>query len=303
MPQKQAAAAVGQNDLMAYWARALARHGLQAGQVLLTAEDLGDRTRFINSRNTMEELLRLGVVPVINENDTVAVEEIRYGDNDHLATLAAGLLQAEALIILTDIDGLCEVDPAIEPRAPVLHTVMEHDTELFACAGPSASGVGSGGMATKIEAARTVARRGIPTVIANAKQEGIVGRIIAGNRIGTLFVPEGVPLKERKYWLAFSGGVKGTIKVDEGARRAVASRGKSLLPSGVTGITGAFKKGEMVSVLGPDGREFARGLSHYSSDDLIKIMGKKTSRIEAILGQKLYDEVVHRDDMVLTEKQ
>jgi glutamate 5-kinase len=301
MRQKQAAAAVGQNGLMAEWARALSRHNIETAQILLTAEDLGDRTRFLNSANTMEELLGMGVVPVINENDTVAVEEIRYGDNDHIATLVAGLMQADALIILTDIDGLCEEDPRVEPEAPVVHLVMEHDTELFACAGPSASGVGSGGMASKIEAARTVARRGVPTVIANAKTKGIIGRIMSGEDVGTLFVPEGRPMKGRKYWMAFAGEAKGKIIIDDGARRAIQERGKSLLPSGVIGIEGKFDKGDMVEVADQEGKEIARGLVSYSSSDLAKIKGMKTSEIAKILGQKLYDEVIHRDYLVGAE--
>ncbi|HUT55557.1 MAG TPA: glutamate 5-kinase [bacterium] len=302
IPQKQAAAAVGQNELMAHWARAFGRFQIETGQVLLTAEDLGDRGRFLNSRNTMEELLRLRVVPVINENDTVAVEEIRYGDNDFLSTLVVSLMQADLLIILTDIAGLCAEDPAQNPAAPVLSLVMESDTGLFACAGPSHSGVGSGGMATKIEAARTAARRGVPTVIANAKTPSIIARIVKGEEMGTLFVPEGRPLKEKKYWMAFAGEAKGRVTVDDGARRALEERGKSLLPSGVTEVSGEFVKGDVVEVADANGREIARGLTQYSGDDLARIKGRKSSEIAAVLGEKLYDEVIHRDDLVLTGK-
>lgn len=302
MREKQAAAAVGQNELMSEWARAFARHQLETGQVLLTAEDLSDRGRFLNSRNTLEELLRLEVVPIINENDTVAVEEIRYGDNDFLATLVVSLMQADALIILTDIDGLCAEDPARNPDAPIVSLVMESDTHLFACAGPSASGVGSGGMATKIEAARTVARRGVPTVIANARKPGLISRVMKGEEVGTLFVPEGKPLKEKQYWMAFAGETKGTITVDDGARRALQERGKSLLPSGVMKVSGDFAKGDMVAVADPADREIARGLTLYSSEDLARIMGKKSSEIASVLGEKLYDEVIHRDYLVLTGK-
>ena len=177
---------------------------------------------------------------------------------------------------------------------------MESDSELFACAGPSHSGVGSGGMASKIEAARAVARRGVPTVIANGKSKDIVSRIMAGEEIGTLFVPESRPLQERKYWMAFAGEIKGAIKVDDGAKRALEERGKSLLPSGVVSLTGAFQSGDMVLVVDARNREIARGLTQYSSEDLKKIMGHKTSAIESILGQKLYDEVINRDDLVLT---
>lgn len=302
MPRKQAVAAVGQNRLMAEWARAFARHGLETGQILLTADDLADRARFLNSSNTMEELFDLAVVPIINENDTVAIEEIRYGDNDHISTLITGLMQADLLIILTDIDGLCEVEPEIDPKAPVVHLVMEKDSKLFACAGPSRSGVGSGGMAAKIEAARTVARRGVPTVIANAKKKGIISRVIAGELVGTLFVPEGRSMKGRKYWMAFAGEPKGMIVIDDGAERAVRERGKSLLPSGVTGVKGKFDKGDMVEVVDREGRVIARGLVFYSSPDLEKIKGRKSSEIAKVLGQKLYDEVIHRDYLVLTGK-
>lgn len=300
MPQKQAAAAVGQNVLMGEWARVLSRHGIRAGQILLTAEDLGDRTRYINSRNTMEELFRLGVVPVINENDTVAVDEIRYGDNDLLSTLVVGLMRADALLILTDIDGLFAEDPAENPEAAMVHEVKEHDRELFSCAGPSRSGVGSGGMASKIEAARTVARRGVPTVIANAKIKGIVARVMSGERVGTMFVPEGKAMRDRQYWMAFAGEPRGSAIVDRGARKAVVERGKSLLPSGVVAVSGRFAKGDVIRVLDEEGREIARGLSHYSSEDLGRIKGRKTGEIESILGQMLYEEVIHRDYLVLT---
>ena len=300
MPEKQATAAVGQNLLMGEWERAFARFGITAGQVLVTAEDLCDRARFLNSRNTLEELLRLGVVPIINENDTVAVEEIRYGDNDHLATLVVGLIQADGLIILTDIDGLCAADPRLTPDAPLLHEVSEADAEVFGCAGESSSGVGSGGMASKIEAARTVARRGVPTVIANAKKKNVIARVMAGEMEGTLFVPTGKLLRDRQYWLAFAGEARGAVRVDEGARRAVEERGKSLLPSGVTAVTGRFDKGVVLKVEDGAGREIARGLSQYSSSDLKKIVGKKTSEIEQALGEKLYDEVIHRDYLVVT---
>jgi len=303
MPQSQAAAAVGQNALMAEWAKALNKHGLTTGQVLITADDLGDRARYLNARNAMEELLGLGVVPVINENDTVAVDEIRYGDNDHIASLIAVAMRADLMILLTDIDGLCAKDPAASPDAPVLSLVRESDKELYANAGPSCSGVGSGGMATKIEAARAVARLGAPTVIANAKAPGVIGRIVAGDDVGTLFVPEGAPLADKKYWMAFAGEARGKVVVDAGARKASEKRGRSLLPSGVTGVEGEFGKGALVLVVDEKGDEFARGLTQYSASDLALIQGKKSNQIESILGQKLYDEVIHRNYLVLTGKE
>ncbi len=302
MPQKQAAAAVGQNHLITEWARSLGRHGLMAGQILLTAEDLGDRSRYLNSRNTLEELFRLDVVPVINENDTVAVEEIRYGDNDHISTLIVGMMEADLLILLTDIDGFYAQDPSVDPQAEILVSVRESDSRLFDNAGPSKSGVGSGGMATKIEAARTVARRGVPTVIANGKRDGIIEDIIRGKEKGTLFVPEGEMMKSRQYWMAFAGEARGDVIIDEGAIKALEGRHTSLLSRGVTGVSGPFRKGDLVKVVSRDGTEVARGLTHYSHEDLEKIKGLKSSEIEGVLGQNLYDEIIHRDHMVLTRK-
>ncbi|MFO8057985.1 MAG: glutamate 5-kinase [bacterium] len=300
MPQKQAAAAVGQHDLMAAWGRALGRHGLVSGQILVTTEDLGHRMRYLNSRNTMEELLSMGVVPVINENDTVAVEEIRYGDNDRIATLVVALMNADGLILLTDIDGLCSEDPARVKDAEIVHTVREGEAELYACAGPSHSGVGSGGMSSKIDAARTAANLGVPTVIANAKTENLVKRIMEGEVHGTLFVPEGPRMKDRHFFLAFAGEYKGTVKIDRGASRAIVEHGKSLLPSGIIESQGRFEKGDVIRVLDEGGEEVARGLTQYDSGDLKRIMGRKSSEIESVLGQKLYDEIIHRDYLVLT---
>jgi glutamate 5-kinase len=302
MPMKQALAAVGQNVIMTEWARSLGRHGIAAGQVLLTAEDLRDRDRFLNSRNTIEQLLSLGVVPVVNENDTVAIEEIRYGDNDHLSALVAVMMRAEAMLLLTDTDGLCRPGPGGAGRGCVVGVVRESDEALIALAGPSASGVGSGGMASKIEAARMVARRGIRTVIANARAESVIGRVMAGEELGTLFVPESRPLDDHKYWMAFSGEVRGAIKIDDGARKALEEKGRSLLPAGILEVQGEFAKGDLIAVLTARGREIARGLSQYGAGDLARIRGHKSSEIEAILGGKLYDEAIHRDYLVLTRK-
>jgi glutamate 5-kinase len=302
MPIKQALAAVGQNVIMAEWARALARHGVVAGQVLLTGDDLRDRGRYLNSRNTIEQLLGLGVVPVINENDTVAIEEIRYGDNDHLSALVAVMMRAEVMLLLTDADGLCGPDPAAAGRVRVVGVVRESDEALMALAGPPASGVGSGGMASKVESARMVARRGVRTVIANARAEHVVARVMAGEEMGTLFVPEGRPLDDRQYWMAFSGGPRGAIKIDDGARKAIEDKGRSLLPAGVLEVRGEFDKGDLVAVVTARGREIARGLSQYSAADLARIQGRRSGEIQALLGGKLYDEAIHRDYLVLTRK-
>jgi len=298
----QAVAAVGQRRLMTRFHEAMAPHGIEVAQLLLTREDFDQRERYLNIRNCVSTLQGMGCLPIVNENDTVAVEEIRYGDNDHLAALVAGMMRAEALLILTDIDGLYARDPAAAPDQAVVGLVRETDEDLFAAAGPSRSGVGSGGMASKVEAARTVGRLGIAAVIANAKVKGIVGRVMAGEELGTLFTPSSRTLAERKYWMAFGGEPRGSVKVDEGARKALEDRGRSLLPSGVIEVRGDFKKGELIAVLSPRGREIARGLCHYSAPDLARIKGRQSSEIEAILGAKLYDEVIHRDYLVLTRK-
>ena len=297
---KQAAAAVGQSRLMRVWEAAFGRQGLRCAQVLLTREDLHHRQRYLNARNTLLTLLRHGVVPIINENDTVAVEEIRFGDNDVLSALVAGLCDASGLILLTDQDGLYSSDPRLdagarlEARVACAQSAALERSLKAAGSGPH----GSGGMASKAAAARMASSGGIPTVIANGLKPGTLACLAAGEEVGTLFEPRAKPLDKRAQWLAYAAHPKGSILVDEGAREALARRSKSLLPSGVRGVAKVFEAGDVVSLVS-GGQEFARGLSNYDSKELERVKGLKTSEIEAVLGYKPADEVVHRDNLAL----
>jgi glutamate 5-kinase len=293
---KQAAAAVGQSRLMAAWSEALAPHGLAPAQVLLTQDDFRHRERYLNARNTMLALLELGAVPVVNENDTVAVEEIRFGENDMLAALVAGLVDADLLVILTDQEGLYTSDPRKDKEARLVEVVHPDRPAEFAAGkqGPR----GSGGMEAKVRAAGRAAAAGVPAILASGFLDAPLSRVLAGEALGTLFVRAKEPLSKRKQWLAFAAHPKGQIEVDEGAKAALTLRAKSLLPSGVKSVRRDFKAGDVVS-LTHGGAEFARGLANYSSEEIGKIKGLRTSQLEAILGQKTCDEVIHRDNLVL----
>jgi glutamate 5-kinase len=294
---KQAAAAVGQSRLMAGWSEALRPYDLAPAQILLTQDDFRRRERYLNARNTMLALLELGAVPIVNENDTVAVEEIRFGENDMLAALVAGLVDADLLVILTDQDGLYTADPRKNPTARLIAVVHPDRPEEFVAGrqGPK----GSGGMEAKVRAASRAAASGVPAVLANGLQKDSLERILAGEAVGTLFARSKSPLSKRKQWLAFAAHSKGQLEVDEGARLAITERFKSLLPSGVKSVRRDFSAGDVVS-LTHGGEEFARGLSNYSAGDIQKIKGLRTSQIEGILGQKTCDEIIHRDNLVLT---
>jgi glutamate 5-kinase len=292
---KQAAAAVGQSRLMRTWEAAFARSKTVAAQVLLSGDDLRDRGRYLNARNTLLTLLRLGVVPVVNENDTVAVEEIKFGDNDGLSALVAGLVDASLLVLLTDQDGLFTDDPRKDPAARLVSEVGPGESPArVGKAGPW----GTGGMESKVRAARQAADAGITAVVANGAKPGALAAALAGESVGTLFRPVERPLAKRRQWLAFASKPKGRITVDAGARKALVEGARSLLPSGVKALTGAFEAGEVVSLV-ESGREFARGLTNYSSRDLDRIKGAKTSAIEGLLGGKPADEVVHRDNLAV----
>lgn len=301
LPEKQAVAAVGQPELMAHWSRAFHRHGLKAAQVLLTHEDLADRHRYLNSRNTLLTLLGQGIIPVINENDTVAVEEIKLGDNDKLSALVAGVVDADLLVLFSDIDGLCDHDPGAHAEAQVIPVLREITPAVAECAGPTPSPVSVGGMSSKLEAARTVQTMGIPTFIGNGKTPGLLPRLLEGKIPGTLILPSGRKLRGRQYWIAYAQKPRGEVRVDAGARRALVEGKKSLLPSGVIGVQGRFEPGDAVRVVDPKGEEFARGLVRFSASDLERIKGLKTSAIEAVLGACDYEEVIHKDDLVLVE--
>jgi len=290
----QAAAAIGQNHLMHLYAEYFKERGFLTGQVLLTQEDFNDRTRYINIKHTIDALLGYNAVPIINENDTVATEEIKCGDNDRLSSLVADLCEAEKLILLTDVDGL------LDENGVVITSVSDVTADILKLGGKSHCDLGTGGMATKIEAARAVAKAGIDCIIANGRAGDILVRIAVDNEpVGTIFAGSKSSMDARKRWIAFSSRPKGAIVVDDGAKTALAQKAKSLLASGVLGVDGTFKAGDAVSIADPLGAEFARGLSNYSSGDLAKIKGLKTSGHKGVLGYKGKDEVVHKDNLVI----
>ncbi len=295
---KQAAAAVGQSRLMRAWEAAFARPKITVAQVLLSGDDLHHRERYLNARNTLLTLLRLGVVPIVNENDTVAVEEIKFGDNDGLSALVAGLVDANLLVLLTDQDGLYTDDPRSNPDATLITEVRPGEKPArIGKAGPW----GTGGMGSKVKAASQAAEGGVRAVVANGTKAGILSAVLNGGGVGTRFLAEDKPLAKRRQWLAFASHPKGRIIVDAGAREALTAKPRSLLASGIKGVSGSFEPGDVVSLV-EGGTEFARGLTNFSSRDLEKIKGLKTSQIEAVLGNKPADEVVHRDNLAVLKK-
>jgi glutamate 5-kinase len=297
MPGLQAAAAVGQGRLIHVYDRALAAAELPCAQVLLTHDDVRDRRRYLNARHALGELLRLGAVPVINENDTVSVDEIKFGDNDRLAALVTSLVEADALVILTDVAGLYDGDPAA--GATLIPEVRDIDREAAPVAGGTRSGVGTGGMASKVEAARVAGRFGVPTFVASGRRERPVTTLLDGAPDGTVFWPSVTRLQSRKHWIAYALKPRGALVVDAGARRALVDGKKSLLPSGVRAVQGRFGAGDAVSVVDDAGAEFARGLCAFDADEVEKIVGRKSTEIEAALGYRAALEVIHRDDLVL----
>ncbi len=297
---RQALAATGQPGLVAAWERALAPHGLKVAQVLLTADDLASRKRFLNARRTFARLLELGVLPVVNENDTVAVEEIKVGDNDSLGALVAACVEAELLAMLTDVDGLFDRDPR-EPGARMLDEVPRVTAEVERMAGGAGSVHGTGGMVTKLRAARRLAAQGVATALVSGRRPGALAALLAGERVGTYFPPPPERLSGRKGWLASVAKGKGVILVDAGARRALTEQGRSLLPSGVKGVSGQFGVGDPVDIAVEPRRPFARGLAGYGADEVRRIAGVKTAEIEKTLGYKYLDEVVHRNDLVVLD--
>lgn len=296
---KQAVAACGQSTLMWYYEKAFSAFGERVAQILLTHDALSIRKRFLNARKTLFTLLEIGVIPIVNENDTIAVEEIVFGDNDKLAALVTNLVEADLLILLTDIDGLYSKDPRNHRDAELISVIDEIGESIEEIAGETLGRTTTGGMKTKIEASKTAAAFGIPTIIANGKRPNTLSEIFSGKEAGTLFLPAKEKLKSRKHWIAFTLKPSGEIVIDDGARRAITSLGKSLLPSGIKKILGDFEIGELVRCVDEKGAEVARGLTSYSSDEIKKIAGAKTSDIEKILGYKYSDEVIHRNDLVV----
>ncbi|MBI4515560.1 MAG: glutamate 5-kinase [Deltaproteobacteria bacterium] len=302
IPERQAAAAVGQISLMATYEQFFATRGKLVGQILLTGDDLADRKRYLNARRTIETLLAARVVPVANENDTVAVEEIKLGENDNLSALIATLVDADLLIILSDVEGLYTRDPHLHQDARLIELVEKSAGGVLHFAGDAAGPVGTGGMASKINAAIKASRAGIPTLIANGTRPQVLRAIVAPETsVGTLILAQGDRLTRRKHWIAYTLRPRGTLVVDEGARAAISQRGRSLLPKGVRAVRGDFGVGACVRCLDAEGVEFARGLVNYAAAELEKIAGLHSSGIEAALGYKTTDEVIHRDDLVLIE--
>ncbi len=301
IPTKQAAAAVGQPHLMAAWGDALGAHGRLVAQVLLTADDLASRTRFLNARRTLERLLAEEVVPVVNENDTVAVDEIKVGDNDTLAGLVAGCVEADLVVMLTDVEGLYDRNPA-DPGAALVHEVPRVTAEIERMAGGAGTERSVGGMATKVKAARRLAAQGVATALLSGRRPRALHALLAGDRVGTVFARGTERLSARKGWLAAAARGKGTILVDAGARRALVEAGRSLLPSGVRNVHGQFRVGDPVDIAVDPARPFARGLAGYGADEVRRIAGLKTSEIERALGYKYLDEIVHRNDLVVLDR-
>jgi len=299
LPGLQAVAAVGQSVLMHLYRQEFASHGCLVGQVLLTREDMDHRLRHLNARHTIEALLEMGTIPIVNENDTVAVEEIKFCDNDFLAAQLTNLVRAELMIILTDVDGLLRPGTGTPCDWDLVARVDRIDDGIREMACGSTREHSRGGMAGKLDAAAIVTRAGGMAVIANGRRRDVLAGILAGEEVGTLFTSPFSRVRRRKCWIAFSRVRRGWIEVDDGARRALVEKGRSLLASGITGVEGTFRPGDMVGVRGTDGTECARGLVNYSAEDIAKIKGKRSAEIEAILGSVDYDEVVHRDNLLV----
>jgi len=299
IPEKQACAAVGQVRLMWQYEQAFACYKQVVAQVLLTGDDIYNRRRYLNARNTIATLLQQGVIPIVNENDTVVVREIKFGDNDNLAALLTSMVEVDLLIMLTDIDGFYAEDPKVNPNAEFLSLVREVDSNVESLAGLTGSSLGSGGMVGKLQGVKKAVAYGIPTVIANGKRPGVVGRILAGEEEGTLFLPRENRLTCRKHWLAYGVKPRGVMVLDRGAVRAIIQGGKSLLPSGILESKGSFGVGDPVSCHDEEGKEIARGLSNYAAEEVHKIRGCHSWEIEAALGYHSVDEVIHRDNLVV----
>ena len=297
--EKQAIAAVGQGVLIQHYEKIFAEYGHVVAQILLTREDIENRGRYINSRNTLWHLFKFNVIPIINENDTISIEEIEFGDNDRLSALVSTLVDADLLIILTDIDGLHTANPRLDPTAKCIPLVEVISEELKSAAGTAGDMMATGGMITKLQAAEIAMSAGIDTVIANGHHENILKRILSGEPTGTYFCAQGGHLRSRKRWIAFAQKVKGTITIDQGAEIALKIQGKSLLPIGIIQVSGDFVRGETISITGPKGEEIARGLVNYNAQELKKIMGCKSFEINNVLGYSCEEEVVHRNNLVL----
>ena len=298
LAELQAVAAVGQTNLVEAYDRTLRSHGRHAAQILLTADDLDNRTRYLNIRNTILMLMKFGAVPIINENDTVSVEELQttFGDNDRLAAMVTNLIRAPLLVLLSDVDGLFNGDPS-DPAAKVIPTVTQLDDDVWSLVRDRATGLSKGGMASKLEAARVATSAGENVIIASGKQPGNLMRILAGEQVGTLFVAQGQSVPSWKRWIGLTAQPRGKLILDDGARRAVETKGGSLLAIGIVEVEGTFRKGDVVALCDRGGAEFARGLTNYAAAEVLRIKGLKTDQIAAALGHCPYVEVIHRDNL------
>ena len=296
---KQMVAAVGQSRLMRMWADLFDIYSINVGQILLTRADVESRQRYLNARDTMLAMLEHKIVPIINENDAVANEEIKVGDNDNLSALVAVVAEADILLLLTDQDGLFTADPRNDPSAELIGEIDAIDDAIWQVAGGSVSGLGIGGMVTKIESAEIATRAGIDVIIARGTLPNVITRLVEGEKIGTRFIAQDAPLERRKRWLFAGTKPLGKVTVDDGAGHALKSKGRSLLPAGIVTVSGTFSRGDSVSVVGSDGKEIARGISRYSSQAMAKICGLNSAEIEPILGYTYGNAAVHRNDMIL----
>jgi glutamate 5-kinase len=296
----QAAAAVGQSALIEAYEKCLRPYGYHAAQILLTASDFDHRGRYLNMRNTLMALFEWGCVPIINENDTVSVAEIRFGDNDTLAAMVTNLLQAPLLILLTVVEGLYTSDPRHHAAAELLRTVASIDDRIAAMASDSRSTLGSGGMRSKLKAARLVTLAGEAVIIANGERPEVLEAVLRGEEAGTLFLPQGGLISARKRWIGLTAQPKGSYVVDPGARKAIVEQGRSLLAIGVIDIKGSFLKGDVVTLIDEEGNEFARGLSNYPATDAVRVLGLHSEQIAELLGNGAYEEVIHRDNLAVT---
>ncbi|MDH7600741.1 MAG: glutamate 5-kinase [Armatimonadota bacterium] len=299
IPDQQASAAVGQSLLMNTYTELFTKHNIIPAQVLLTRDDFRDRVRYLNLRNTMHTLFRFGCLPIVNENDTVAIEEIRFEENDTLSALVAASIDADLLLNLSDVEGLYEEDPRKNRKAKLLEEIREITPEIEALAGATGTDYGRGGMRAKIEAAKIATSSGVTMIIARSTKPHVIIDAVEGKNVGTRFVGESLGLSHRKRWIAFGNRIKGRIIINEGAKRMLRERGKSLLAAGIIGCEGSFDVGDLVAIVDEKGEQVGRGFANYSSCEIEQIKGKRSSEIEKILGHKDFDEVVHRDNLVL----
>lgn len=298
IPRKQVFAAIGQGRLMHLYEQLFELYDINVAQVLLTREDMGDRERYLNARNTFLALLQRRVIPIVNENDVVAVEEIKFGDNDNLSAMVVNLVDADLLALLTDTEGLYTTDPHLDEKAVLISEVPAIDEEIWRLAGRAADEMGTGGMVTKIQAAELATRSGATVVIVRGSEKDVIIRLAAGEAIGTRFLPTASKMESRKRWILAESALMGELQVDEGAAKALKYEGKSLLPVGVVAVLGDFNRGASVRILDPGGKEIARGIVRYGAADLERIKGMHSEKIEEVLGYDYGDEVVHRDDLV-----